>query len=267
MLAAAFMGADQVRANPAALQRGGEASAAIYKDQTADYWVKYYKGVQENDAQGVLVALGGSRVANYADNLQLFGMRAGDGNLFEATYTTFGKIVSQQYPNLVPSFPPAKEIYDTQYIMAAGELLGKQQNSTATTLRTSYSGEGIAVAPIKQVVGNRNYQIQFSTGSAQIMPPSFETLNQLRSDILMTNLAVIIRGHTDDVGNPDSNMELSRRRAEAVQAFLEREAPASFPRDRIRVMGHGQAQPIASNTTAEGRAKNRRVTVVLGTVE
>lgn len=271
MLAGAFAGADQVRANPAALQKGGEVSSAVYGEEKPEYWVKYYKGVQENDMQGIRVSLGGSRVANYADNLQLFGLRPGDGNLFEATYTTFGKIVSQQYPNLVPTFPPAKEIYDTQYIMAAGQILqagGQRMDiaQAATTTQVSYSS-GAAVTPIKEIVGRRNYQIHFATGSANILPDSFGVLSQIRDDILMTNLAVALHGHTDSQGNPEGNMDLSRRRAASVQTYLEGTSTSSFPRGRIRVYPHGQDEPIASNATKEGMAKNRRVTVVMGTVQ
>lgn len=271
MLAGAFSGADQVRANPAALQKGGEVSVAVYKEETPDYWVKYYKGVQENDMQGIRVSLGGSAVSNYADNLQLFGLRPGDGNIFEATYTTFGKIVSQQYPNLVPTFPPAKEIYDTQYIMAAGQLLqaaGQRMDiaQAATTTQVSYSS-GTTATPIREIVGRRPYQIQFATGSAQLLPQSFGTLSQLHDDILMTNLAVALHAYTDNTGNPDGNMALSKLRAQVVRLFIEGKDSASFPHGRIRVFPHGQEDPVASNATTDGRAKNRRVTVVLGTVQ
>lgn len=70
---------------------------------------------------------------------------------------------------------------------------------------------------------------------------------------------VLVEGYTDNVGSPELNLELSRRRAEAFrQALLQRGvAPA-----RIDVGGHGEAWPLADNTTAAGRQQNRRVEVL-----
>ena len=78
---------------------------------------------------------------------------------------------------------------------------------------------------------------------------------------------VEIHGHTDANGNADSNMSLSEQRAFAVKKWLEAHAPQSFPEGRVKVVAHGQNEPVAPNNTNEGRAKNRRVVIVLGTSE
>jgi len=70
---------------------------------------------------------------------------------------------------------------------------------------------------------------------------------------------VLVEGYTDNVGNPELNLELSRRRAEAVrQALIARGVAAG----RIDVGGHGEAWSLAENTTAAGRLQNRRVEVL-----
>ena len=60
-------------------------------------------------------------------------------------------------------------------------------------------------------------------------------------------------------------MALSESRAFAVKQWLESKAPVNFPSGRLRVFSHGQENPIAPNSTNEGRAQNRRVEIVLGT--
>ena len=70
----------------------------------------------------------------------------------------------------------------------------------------------------------------------------------------------MIEGHTDGRGAEDVNYELSRFRAMAVKDFL---ASHGVERERIEAVGFGETRPIASNTSAEGRASNRRVEIVV----
>ncbi|MBW2174099.1 MAG: OmpA family protein, partial [Deltaproteobacteria bacterium] len=62
--------------------------------------------------------------------------------------------------------------------------------------------------------------------------------------------------HTDNVGTQENNQALSQRRADAVMGYL---VGKGIAEDRLSAMGYGFSKPIASNDTAEGRAKNRRV--------
>ncbi len=72
--------------------------------------------------------------------------------------------------------------------------------------------------------------------------------------------AAIIVGHTDSIGDPEYNLDLSKRRAQAVFDFLEEQGVKA---DKLRVAGLGDKAPIASNETASGRAKNRRVQIIV----
>jgi len=265
MLAGIFEGSDQVRTRPEALNKAGQISFAVYADQTPGYWVKYYKGVVERDKQGQPVPLGGSRVANLADNLVLFGLAEGTGgigaSLWKATYEGFGTIAKQQYPRLVPAFPSAEQAANTQFLQALASEAQPNETSNATleTFDETTSIEKV------NVVAQRNWSIQFDTGRATFTPQAEQTLNTLYQQLIVGGaLQVEIDGHTDNVGNPSANQALSEARARAVEMWLTSRAGKLFPQNRITVKGFGDTQPIASNTTEFGRAQNRRVTIVLG---
>jgi outer membrane protein OmpA-like peptidoglycan-associated protein len=92
-------------------------------------------------------------------------------------------------------------------------------------------------------------------------------LNDLIDQISISGLTVQVNGHTYNVGNSASNQLLSRKRAEAVKAWLMANASSSFPSERIRAKGYGDTQPIADNETYEGKARNRRVEIMLLTTQ
>ncbi|MGJ4952097.1 OmpA family protein [Bradyrhizobium sp. HKCCYLS20291] len=105
------------------------------------------------------------------------------------------------------------------------------------------------------------YGIYFDTDKATLKPESRPTLEQIAQLLgSQPQLNVFIVGHTDNQGSYDYNLELSRRRAEAVAAELSRSyriAPA-----RLRTAGVGLLAPVGSNATDAGRALNRRVELV-----
>jgi OOP family OmpA-OmpF porin len=262
MLEAIFQGSDQVKSNPAALHKAAEVSAVTYGENDGTYWEKYYDGTRERDKTGLLVELGGSSVNNLADNLVLFGLVPGSSNLFSATYRVFGDIVKQQYPDLVPSYFPVGEILDTSYVQA---IAGRSQ-AGQTTVAAADQPAFTPSAQVRNVVSRKSWQINFQTGSANFSPETERELDRLLQDLLVASGTVVeVHGHTDNVGNPKTNMDLSESRAFAVKQWLESKAPVNFPEGRIRVFAHGQENPVAPNATDAGRARNRRVDIVLGT--
>ena len=105
------------------------------------------------------------------------------------------------------------------------------------------------------ILGQR--KIQFETGQASIQHDSDAVLDNLTAVAMRCPEAQLeISGHTDSVGGDDTNMELSRRRAEAVVDYLSR---AGIAAERMTAVGFGKLHPIASNDTEEGRAQNRRI--------
>ena len=100
-------------------------------------------------------------------------------------------------------------------------------------------------------------RILFETGSANLSKESLAVLDHLVDLAVRCRDADIeVAGHTDSVGSADANLDLSRRRAAAVVAYL---ADAGVPTTRIASQGYGETRPIATNDTAEGRTQNRRI--------
>ena len=104
----------------------------------------------------------------------------------------------------------------------------------------------------------------FDFDKAILKPEGKEKLDDLASKMQGINVEVIIAvGHTDSVGSDAYNQKLSIRRAESVKAYLQAKG---IEANRIYTEGKGESQPVDSNKTAAGRAKNRRVEIeVVGT--
>src|SRR5262245_58857395 len=105
------------------------------------------------------------------------------------------------------------------------------------------------------------YGIYFDTDKAVIKPESRPTLDEIAKLLnAQPQLSVFIVGHTDNQGTFDYNVDLSRRRAEAVAAELAKSYKIAAT--RLRTAGVGFLAPVGSNTTDDGRALNRRVELV-----
>ena len=99
--------------------------------------------------------------------------------------------------------------------------------------------------------------ILFETGSTEISAEGRVVLDRLALAVASVPGARIeVAGHTDDVGDPDANLALSQARAEAVVSYL---IGAGADPIQLRAVGYGETQPIADNSTDEGRAANRRI--------
>ena len=98
--------------------------------------------------------------------------------------------------------------------------------------------------------------IFFESGRAELKPISYVELNKA-ADLLKDNATMIIEvgGHTDNLGSDELNLSLSQKRANAVMEYLKL---AGIEETRLKAKGYGETQPIADNSTEEGRAKNRR---------
>lgn len=104
------------------------------------------------------------------------------------------------------------------------------------------------------------HDIHFATGKADILPESLESLQEIAKLLNdHAELQVMIEGHTDNTGDFDKNMKLSKDRAASVKSYLIDNFDVDV--DRMRSMGQGQTQPVAPNDSEEGRAKNRRVEI------
>lgn len=112
----------------------------------------------------------------------------------------------------------------------------------------------------RKVVAEAINNLEFDLGKSTIRSTSFPSLNNVAALLIEKNFSLKLAGHTDNTGSMQTNMRLSKERAEAVKAYLvSKGANAS----RIEATGYGPTQPIATNATAEGRQQNRRVEFTL----
>jgi outer membrane protein OmpA-like peptidoglycan-associated protein len=100
------------------------------------------------------------------------------------------------------------------------------------------------------------------TGESQMLPIARATLDRVARALLdlEENSELIVEGHTDSRGTQEFNDTLSLERARSVRSYL---IEQGVPADRIRAIGRGENEPIATNQSAEGRANNRRVEIVI----
>lgn len=105
--------------------------------------------------------------------------------------------------------------------------------------------------------------MEFASESA-VLPPAADDVLEALGPVLLRHpeLRIEIQGHTDAVGSAAFNQDLSERRARAVLDELLARFPELDP-ERFRVRGYGEERPVASNTTPEGRERNRRIELVV----
>ena len=103
--------------------------------------------------------------------------------------------------------------------------------------------------------------VQFETGKANIQPKYHNDIKSV-ADIMREypSTLAVIEGHTDSQGSDEVNQGLSASRAKAVAEYFMANMSAEFP---VNHEGYGESRPVASNDSAEGRARNRRVSFIL----
>jgi len=132
------------------------------------------------------------------------------------------------------------------------DLRAQLLNQLNSILQTRDSARGLIV---------NMSDVLFDTGSYTLKPGAREKLAKISGIVLAhPGLNLQIEGHTDSVGADEFNQQLSERRADSVRDFL---AEQGVPASSITAKGFGKTQPVASNDTAEGRQRNRRVELVV----
>jgi len=258
MISSIASAGDQIKTYPEALNKAGEISAKVYNEKDGSYWVKYYRGVTQSDAQGNMVALGGSKVFNLSDNLELYGIGDNKTNVYASVYKVFGDVVSSIYPEYVKTYPEIANVLDLSYILN----VKSRSTNLVSADKITYNNTGA----LTETVAKRAWTIEFETGSARFTNQTLSTLDDLYNQLnIASGLQIEIFGHTDNTGSPSGNDELSQSRADAVKIWLQQKSSSSYPNSRFaQVKGKGQNEPIADNNTSAGKAKNRRVEIVMG---
>ncbi len=143
----------------------------------------------------------------------------------------------------------------------AGALIGADLDRQAAELRGSLNSNISVTNTGEYLIVNMPQDLLFAVDSASVRPDLRADLSTVASSLLRyPNSRIEVIGHTDNTGSAAYNQDLSQRRAVAVASVLRENG---VPSNRIVAVGRGEDQPIASNLTPEGRAKNRRVEIII----
>ncbi|MDQ2769307.1 MAG: OmpA family protein [Bacteroidota bacterium] len=142
----------------------------------------------------------------------------------------------------------------------AGALIGRKMDKAAAELRRDLEGatvervgEGIKITFASGIL--------FGTNSSSLTPEAAGNIDQLAATLKKyADTSVVVEGHTDNSGSDAINQPLSERRAQAVSNEIQGQGVDAA---RITTTGYGSSQPVADNTSATGKAANRRVEVAI----
>ena len=162
----------------------------------------------------------------------------------------------------------SERVAELEGIIAAKDAKMRALKDAISAALTNFEGNGLTVEQRDgKVYVSMENKLLFESGSWAVNSRGREAVVAL-GRVLADNkeIAVLIEGHTDNVpyggsGNITTNWDLSTKRATAIVAILTENG--NIPKDNLTAAGRGEFAPIASNTTTEGKAKNRRIEVVL----
>ena len=144
---------------------------------------------------------------------------------------------------------------------AVGAVIGNIFDKQEAKLREDLKGTGVEVTRTAEgeIKLTAPENVTFATNSSTISSRFTDTLDSIASVLKeYPDSNITVSGHTDSTGNDAINNPLSVNRANSVANYLKQQGVAS---SRITAVGYGSKQPIASNSTSEGRAQNRRVEI------
>ncbi|MCU0692543.1 MAG: OmpA family protein [Polyangiaceae bacterium] len=146
------------------------------------------------------------------------------------------------------------------------ELETERKRSAEVEKKLSAAMASMAeVAKVKEeargIVITLSGSVLFATAKSELLPIAKEKLDEVVKALTDQGYGgIIVEGHTDSRGRADANQTLSLQRAEAVRTHL---VSRGIPSEKIRAVGLGSSRPVADNATAEGRANNRRVELIV----
>lgn len=160
----------------------------------------------------------------------------------------------------------AKQMSDADLQRQQGDILKGKQALQESEKRTADALAALSsLAMLKEeergLVLTLSGSVLFRSAQSALLPQAQEKLDQVAKALLaIPTRNLIVEGHTDSQGSDAYNQGLSQRRADAVREYL---VQKGYPADRIQARGKGEGSPMAKNSSAEGRANNRRVEIVI----
>jgi NitT/TauT family transport system substrate-binding protein len=213
-------------------------------DRTATLLAKSFSGIGLEDAKGMLQDV---KLPNFAENKAFFagGSLVNYGTIYKSAQGIWRRI-----GKLSDVYEPYQTV-DTRFLDGAAEFF-PQAGEAQPEFRFTERPKSQAAAILTKTVS-----VYFPTGSSTLDENAKAVLETQVVDLAATFGSAYMRiaGNTDNVGSRESNVRLSRARADAVASFL---VSKGFERGKFEVVGNGPDRPIASNDNDAGRAKNRR---------
>lgn len=252
MLKQTYTAANQIKQYDEWAVKASECVAKTYNFETPKYWYDLFKG-QKGTKDGLDYNIGGSKVFNYADAMQYFGITDGN-NRYKAVYNQVSIYLTDLNPcgfneTCKDGVVPYEDAVNLYFLKSVTDV------DAGTAVKQDYS------ATKTEVMASGQWNINFATGSTAIQgsDKDLEEIYNLLVQAEQTKLKVV--GHTDNTGNPQANVTLSKGRANSVVEYLTNKgiSPSRFQ----VVDGKGSNEPVANNGTDAGRAKNRRVDITL----
>jgi outer membrane protein OmpA-like peptidoglycan-associated protein len=147
-----------------------------------------------------------------------------------------------------------------------GAAIGNYMDQQEAELRAQLQGTGVSVTRVgQQIILNMPSNITFATDQSSVQPQFNQTLVSVALVLKKFDKTLIdVSGHTDSQGDDAYNQQLSYKRAISVATIL---ANQGIVQQRFSITGHGEQNPIASNSTESGRAQNRRVEIQLSPIQ
>ena len=147
-----------------------------------------------------------------------------------------------------------------------GAAIGNYMDQQEAELRAQLQGTGVSVTRVgQQIILNMPSNITFATDQSSVQPQFNQTLVSVALVLKKFDKTLIdVSGHTDSQGDDAYNQQLSYKRAISVATIL---ANQGIVQQRFSITGHGEQNPIASNSTEAGRAQNRRVEIQLSPIQ
>lgn len=252
ILKSSLTASNQIKQYDAWAKAGAAAVHKTFDVESPEYWYKMFKG-QKGTKAGVSYNMGGTRVLNYSDVMQYYGI-SDNVNRYKSVYNQVSNYLVELNPfnfnESVEGVVPYEDAVNLYFIKSINDIdAGETEKADYTATRT-------------EVLATGEWNINFATGSSNIQATSNRDLSTIYNLLIQAeNTKINIIGHTDNTGNASKNLTLSDSRANAV---VERLLSMGVDPERIQIVeGKGQNDPVASNNTSIGRAKNRRVDISL----
>jgi NitT/TauT family transport system substrate-binding protein len=200
-----------------------------------------------DDVSGMLSGL---KLTSYADNALFFGL-SGPKSYFDSLFN--GAFVIWRKKGVVNTVVDAPDFKDPRFVAALAKDYATQKVEESFAFKDKPKVSDRAIV-------NKSLSIHFTTGSDEIMPGSYFTLDSLGETMLaFGNTYLQVEGNTDSRGAEAANKTLSAKRAQSVKAYLVKNF--NLEEKRFVTVGQGSAKPVAPNETEDGRALNRRTDI------